>query len=290
MPHGSAFNTRQYMLDNAFEAFYYTSTDLTQVVSHAHDYYEIFLFESGDVTYVVGEKEYALLPGDILLIAPQAPHHPVFNNPDSVYSRLVLWISPAFMESANASCRCNFTMPFDIISEHQMHLLRLKGEVRDQLFEIVYKMATLGPSTYARARNNIALLDFLVRLNTQYAHYNYQEEAAPPGKMVQIVDYINNNLTQPLTLDAVADHFYISKYHLSHEFKRVMGTSVYRYINRRRVFRSHHLIQSGHTPGEVSRLCGFADYSAFYRAFRAEYGVSPRALSATPGGAPPAAP
>lgn len=280
MPHGSAFNTRQYMLDNAFEAFYYTSTDLRQVASHVHDYYEVYFFESGDVTYVVNNKAYPLLPGDILLIAPQEPHHPVFNNPDSVYSRLVLWVSPAFMENVGNSCRCNFTMPFDIISEHQMHLLRLKGDARKELFEIVYKMATADAGgTYARAENNIALLDFLIRLNTLYAHYNYrQEPAQPQAKMVQVVDYINNNLDKPLSLDAIADHFYMSKYHLSHEFKRVMDIPVYRYINRRRVFRSRQLLQSGLSPGQAGRMCGFADYSAFFRAFKSEYGISPRAF------------
>lgn len=277
MPHGSKFNTRQYMLDNAFEAFYYTSTDLKRVAPHFHDYYEVYLFESGDVTYVVEDKKYDLFPGDILLIAPQVSHHPVFNSLDTIYSRLVLWISPDFMESANESCRCNFTLPFDIISEHGRHLLRLQPQVRDGLFETVYKMATIKEHTFARAKNNIALLDFLVMLNTQYTNYNYrQERVDPPSKMIHIVDYINNNLAGDLSLDRIADHFYMSKYHLSHEFKRVMGTSVYRYINRRRIFRSRHLIQSGTAPGAASRLCGFSDYSAFFRSFKAEYGVSPQ--------------
>ncbi|MDR1558989.1 MAG: AraC family ligand binding domain-containing protein [Clostridiales bacterium] len=122
MPHASKFNTRQYMLDNAFEAFYYEDSDLASVMSHQHDFYEIYLFEGGDVTYAVGAEKYDLLPGDILLLPPQEPHHPIFNSWNVRYSRLVLWISELFIQNAKESCNCNFALPFDMINEHGVHL------------------------------------------------------------------------------------------------------------------------------------------------------------------------
>jgi AraC-like DNA-binding protein len=278
MPQGQSFFSRQYMLDQAFEAFYYTSTDMKQVALHLHDYYEIYLFECGDVTYTIDDTRYNLMPGDILLIAPQTPHQPIFNRPDSLYSRLVLWISPAFMKSASETCALNFLMPFDIISEHKHHLLRLSPEARKPLFDLAYQMATIESGTYARAMNNISLLDFLVRLNEQYSQYNSQGDTqiSYSPLFVHIVDYINNNLTQPLTLDSIALRFYISKFYLAHAFKARMGLSVHQYINRRRIYQSRQLLQSGVLANRACHLCGFSNYSAFYKAFKAVYGVSPR--------------
>ena len=281
MPTATPFASRQYMLDSAFEAFYYNTTDVWRVASHTHDYYEIYLFESGDVTYRVGGQQYSLLPGDILLLAPGEPHHPVLNQPHKVYSRLVLWVSKAFIENTRESCGCNFALAFDIAGEHGTHVLRLRPGVWNELFQIVFQMATRPPDPYARALNNISLLDFLVKLNRHYAGYsqaiNREDPFAP--HLTRAVDYISNNFHRPITLEDVADSCYISKFHLAHEFKRLMGMTVFQYISSRRLYRARQLMLGGEGPAEAARRCGFGDYSAFYRAFRAAYGQSPKFFS-----------
>lgn len=39
-------------------------------------------------------------------------------------------------------------------------------------------------------------------------------------------------------------------------------------------------IAAGQAPGEVYQSCGFGDYANFYRAFKGEYGISPREFAA----------
>lgn len=278
MPHPNKFDTRQYMRDNAFEAFYYEDANLKNVSPHQHDFYEIYLFEGGDVTYVVGEKAYDLIPGDILLLPPKEPHHPIFNSWNVRYSRLILWITELFIQNAKESCNCNFALPFDMISEHGVHLMRIDPTARNELSQIVYRMAAREPETYARAENNISLLDFLVRLNRLYANYqipaNEKDPFAP--HLVRIIDFIVNNFERPITLEEIAGQCYLSKYHLAHAFKRTMGITVYQYITMRRLYRARQMLLAGVTPGNVAKRCGFTDYSAFYRVFKKEYGISPK--------------
>ena len=81
---------------------------------------------------------------------------------------------------------------------------------------------------------------------------------------------------EPLSLEQLAEQVYVSKYHLSHEFNRLVGTSVYRYIQKKRLLIARQLLAQGKRPSEVYNACGFGDYAGFYRAFRNEYGVSPR--------------
>ena len=92
--------------------------------------------------------------------------------------------------------------------------------------------------------------------------------------------YINENLSQTITLEQLAARFYVSKYHLSHAFSREMGVSVYRYILLRRLLLARQLMAAGESAGGACRACGFTDYTSFYRAFKSEYGISPREFTA----------
>ena len=80
---------------------------------------------------------------------------------------------------------------------------------------------------------------------------------------------------EDLSLESLARRFYVSKYHLSHEFSKSVGTGVYRYIILKRLLMAKQMLAEGASPGTVCHSCGFQDYANFYRAFKAEYGVSP---------------
>lgn len=272
------FHARRRGLNNAFEAFYHVHDKLKPVTAHTHSFYEIYFFESGDVKYEIGDKQYDLLPGDILLLPPQEPHHPIFNSWNATYARLVLWISEQFIQNAKENCNCNFALPFDMASEYGLHLMRLEPDKRNELSHIVYDMATRTDETYARAQNNIALLDLLIKLNRIYSTYRLPADSTDPfaGHLIRVIDYIVHNFEHPITLDDIAGECYLSKYHLAHEFKRTMGMTVYQYITMRRIYRARQMLLSGISPGEVAKRCGFLNYSAFFRAFKKEYGKSPK--------------
>ena len=79
-----------------------------------------------------------------------------------------------------------------------------------------------------------------------------------------------------LTLDQLAEQFFISKYHLLRKFDAQVGTTVHRYILQKRLMNAKQLLAGGVPPNEVCQYCGFGDYANFYRAFKAEYNQTPR--------------
>ena len=121
------------------------------------------------------------------------------------------------------------------------------------------------------------LLQFMVGLNRLA-----DSSSGKPSKdneesfVTKVLRYINENYSEELSLDLLAERFFVSKYHLSHAFRREVGVSVYRYIMLKRLLAAKELLLSGMSSGEVAYACGFGDYAGFWRAFKTEYGISPK--------------
>lgn len=96
------------------------------------------------------------------------------------------------------------------------------------------------------------------------------------GPYERIVLWINKAYLHSVSEGALAARFFVSKYYLSHEFSRAVGTGIHRYITLKRLYIAYDLLPQKVPAGEVRTLCGFRDYTNFFRAFKAEYGISPR--------------
>ena len=110
----------------------------------------------------------------------------------------------------------------------------------------------------------------------QEAPVGFEVPDESSGIIAGVLRYINENFNDDISLDSLSEQFFVSKYHLSREFKRLVGTSVYRYIIQKRLIMAKQKMLAGLNPTDVYCNCGFGDYANFYRAFRAEYGISPK--------------
>ncbi|HBQ64338.1 MAG TPA: AraC family transcriptional regulator, partial [Clostridiales bacterium] len=121
------FTDRQTMTAGDFEYFHYRDDPHLEVKYHNHDFYEVYFFISGKVTYTIEGKSYRLRPGDLVLVNNRELHRPEVE-PGQTYERIVLWIRPYFLES-NSSPDTNLTTCFEGEGPLRHHLLRLDEEV-----------------------------------------------------------------------------------------------------------------------------------------------------------------
>ena len=77
-------------------------------------------------------------------------------------------------------------------------------------------------------------------------------------------------------MERLADEFYVSKYHIAHVFKENVGLSIHQYITKKRLCLCQEAIRAKMNITEVYHAYGFGDYSSFYRAFKKEFGISPK--------------
>lgn len=275
------FTPRQEMRGSEFEIQYKRDSDLQSVDLHHHDFYELYFLISGDVTYTIESGLCRVFPGNMLLIAPQELHQVYIRPERGIYERYMLWISPKII-GGYSTPDCDLSEALDPARPGYGNQLRLSAEEQTRIHSLLHQLYEEAnqPDYGSKLLQESLLKEILVMINRLARQgASHQEAAYESSQLIsRVIDYVNLHCAEALSLDLLADIFFVSKYHLSHEFQRQMGTSIYRYIQKKRLLMARQLLQEGQRPGQVYGACGYGDYANFFRAFKAEYGVSPRAF------------
>lgn len=270
-----SFDPRQEMRGDTFEVFHYREPRPGIVEVHHHDFYEIYYLLAGEVEYWVDGRVYRMKTGDLLLINPMELHRPMVKE-GSVYERIVLWIRKDFLEkihSRDGALSDCFRLDIpNLISPGNRERSALTARMGDLVREYYSKDYGGKLSAYG------LFLQLMVQINRLVLRGKGREAQKQTFSPLveKALQYIGENAGRNLTLEEIASACYVSKYHLSHTFAREMDLSVYRYVMLRRLLHARQLLLAGEPAGQVSAACGFSDYTSFYRAFKAEYGISPR--------------
>ena len=123
----------------------------------------------------------------------------------------------------------------------------------------------------------LLFLEFLIQLNriTLHGGIEYINTFSSNKKIVEILDFLNKNLTNRISIDELADKFYMSRYHLMHTFKEETGCTIGSYITTKRLLLARDMIRDGSSVSAACDACGFGSYSSFIRAYRKQFHSTP---------------
>jgi AraC-like DNA-binding protein len=124
---------------------------------------------------------------------------------------------------------------------------------------------------------SICVNDLILRLNRLAYEQNTPTRKNTEHLLYQqLTEYIEEHLEDDLSLENLASLFFVSKYHIAHVFKDNIGLSIHQYITKKRLNLCKEAISGKMSITEAYQMYGFGDYSSFYRAFKKEFGFSPK--------------
>ncbi len=247
--------------------------------NHLHDYYELYYLVSGERYYFVKDRTFYIKTGDLVLIPPHELHKTTDTGVPG-HERVLLYFTEDYMMPAGNSLR-------DVLNALFVNgpsVIPLTLPAQNQLEDLLQKMLT-----EVRERSvgfELALQGFLLQLLvnlTRYQQYHqndlmdaFEHPSQIHQKISEIVQYINQNFYDTLTLSILSERFYISPYYLSRIFKETTGFTFVEYLSNVRIKEAQKLLRDSRWKViQVAEKVGFGNIAHFGRVFKNITGKTP---------------
>jgi AraC-like DNA-binding protein len=242
--------------------------------SHHHPEYEIFYVRKGEGNIIrcIEGYEYIVRPGSILLVPPNVSHdHRILSN--QPYSHLSIHFLPEMLDKTERSL---FRPLFDPRNAYYTDSSALAGAFAGSLLECM-DMDKQIRDRAVKCRI-LAILTGLYKLKDMSCRIT-PSRVFQNKRIRDILDFISDNLRQPISLNVLSRRFSMNKNHLNVIFRKETGTTVERYIRIQRLYIARQNIGAGMQATEAAYDVGFNDYSNFFRAYKAFFGYAPTLAS-----------
>ena len=267
---------------DAEEDFYITRINdpVDTLNLHMHEYYQAFYVISGSMTHHVGEGTAELSAGDVFILPPNLPHY--IDAERGKVDFYALSFMPGFLRGIQESNKLvadflhylTTAMPDGI--QRKLTLSNEDIIFAETLFKRTweeFKSKRTGKDAVVKACVTV-LLSLFARL-----YIEEQAEALIPGENRQAVlyciEYIQKHFNEPLSLGEIARRSAMSRSCFCKLFNSITGSSFKQYLNTCRINHAAELLKAGEKVSSACALCGYDDFSTFYRNFVKIMAISP---------------
>lgn len=243
---------------------------------HIHDCYELYYSISGGKQFLIDNRFYSILPGDLFVIN-QYESHKLTQIDNHVHERIVLSVHPDYVKRiSTADTDLNYC--FSNRGEQFQHKISLNKEQQKRFLYYIDKITSANGYAHDIVEQ-AAFMELMVMINSLSSATTAEVEKSEYKYNHQVDDilaYINANISQTITVEQLAEHFYLSESYICRIFKQATGTTINKYITARRISIAKAHLNEGASVNEAFEKSGFGDYSNFFKAFTKAVGVSPK--------------
>ena len=252
------------------------SYQINMEFQHFHQYYEMCIFLDEQAGHLINGAWHDMRCGDIVAIRPSLLHRTSYPE-GAPNKRLIIQFAfpnmPAPLDSYMKKILSIFTKEVPIYRFEGKY----KNIILEKLNDIYYLSKTPNEMTDLAIHNKfVEFLSLIYLYRSQNVYQQNVDFDNITNKVYSITTYIHNNYTEDLSLNSIADQFYVSNYYLSHQFKKVTGFTLTEYIQLTRIRNAQSLLISTNKPiTDIAFLSGFSSFSQFNRVFNTFVGTSP---------------
>ena len=244
---------------------------------HTHEYFQIYYIIKGSLVHFTENDKSTLSQGDMFIIPPKKTHFIRDSENAIFYSFSFMKESLGQISDMNrlslnfltklsqvASIRPKITVPADEVFfvENRMEQRYKEFESKKIGYGEVIRTCTISLVTMFARNYFAAMPDGLL---------------SPDGRdyILHCVEYIKNNFSEKLTLDEMAQRSAMSKSCFCKLFSELTGTSFNKFVNICRIRKASEYIKRGYKITAIYGICGYDDFTTFYRNFKKIMGMSP---------------
>ena len=261
--------------------FYYfdydvRSANINMQFQHFHTFYELCVVLCPHTTHFLEGKPYELQTFDIIGIAPNVLHRTHYPIGDPC-KRLIIQFS---LPKCVPGLKNEYQQLLQLFHQ-EVPIFRFEPELRSKIYRKLNDIYLLGQKTDPMRdlivhQTFIELLTLLFLNQDQNQYADVSVMSATEKKIYAITSYIHTHHTEDLSLEYLAQKFFISSCYLSHQFKDVTGFTLTDYVQMTRVRNVQSLLVGTDIPiTEAAARCGFTSFSQFNRVFQKHIGMSP---------------
>ena len=267
--------------ENATENFYIArhTQPVEALKLHSHDYFQVYYISGGRVIHRLEKGDAVLVHGDVFILPPDVPHY--IELPDGKADFYSMSFKQGFVGSDSKLIYDLLQFLTDAAPEKLQPKISLPGE--DCAFtEVLFNRIMNEFSGNATGRLEL-IREYASVLLALFARIYFAEQAesisteANKKAVMYCIEYIGNHLDEDITLSETVKRSAMSKTSFCSIFYSVTGQTFKSYLNEQRIKKAVELISSGLKISEVCSLCGYSDFSTFYRNFKKYTSVSPKA-------------
>lgn len=267
-------------MERDYEIFHYLDDENFYVPLHSHNFYEFYFLLDGSCSYQIENSIFAIKPGDVLLFSINQPHRPLFSGTHGAYERIVLRISENTLRMLSDK-KSDLNTCFN--RENSRKAYRFPLETQNKIRVILSQLINEQDHGQDFSGSELLYKAYLTELLVLFQRNCGKKQKSPvpdSAKQLQLIEtvdhYIEEHFDQHISVEELANYVYLSKYYFMRHFKEITGLSVYQYITQKRLIVAANLIKEGTPITSSYLLCGFGDYTNFLRAFKKQFGCSPK--------------
>ncbi len=247
---------------------------------HTHAYFQIYYILKGELVHFLGNESSTLIQGDMFIIPPETAHY-ISPQPETVFYSFSFM--PDFLGAPHSGNRLALNFLRSLGKDKSL-LPKVTVEAENILYietlmDRMLSEFTTKPLGYAETMQAYALLlvTFLARNYFEKERGGFLDHFETNKQFVlHCVRYIEENYQEPIYLDEISRRSTMSKSNFCTLFSQLTGYSFHQFLNLCRIKKAVEYIKEGYKITAIYGLCGYEDFSTFYRNFKKIMGVSPK--------------
>lgn len=244
----------------------------------SNEYYKILFIFEGNCEIKWGYKSQDGNKDSIILISPNNSIEVVLklNQTITIYELVITTELLNILSDEDVNLAKSFnsvSFGCNVVNANTETTMLIKNILK-KLYRSKENKHEFAESIYIKSMLSIVVV--MILRSCIYAQSKQKIKRNTPFLIDDIFAYISNHITEEISLDCLEREFYISKFHISREFKKLTGTTLHKYIVKAKLDLCKKLIEEGKSITDIAQICNLGSYNNLFRVFKKEFGITPK--------------